>query len=225
MSFLKSTRYSKIYREFQAIDALAFQQIVRFYEEKERKIEQLPFEEYFELLVTYVNALFEIGAYNKHLTVVDLVIEASVINNIQYYKGEDVFYKMLFRKAASLFHIHKYEETNYILRELLKMNPQDKSAALFLKKCLRKRNTKLIQSGRAIAIFLLLLTAFVIAFEVLFVRPFYELYTPLIERLRTLIFISGPLVLALCFAIHRWLADRKVQQFIQQIIRSKQTTR
>jgi tetratricopeptide (TPR) repeat protein len=221
LSLFKPTYYSKIYREFQAIDALAYNHIIRFFEEKESKIERLYFEEYFEMLVTYVDALFETGKYQKHLVVVDLVIEASVINNIKIYKGEDIFSKMLFRKAASLFQINKVEEADYILRELLKMDPYNSDAILFLKKCLRRRNAGFMQSVRAVSIFLFLLAALVIAVEVLFVRPFYERFVNLVETSRISIFLLGIIALLGGTFIQRLRIEREVQKFIQSIHRAK----
>ena len=221
MSLFKSTYYSKIYREFQAIDALAFNHIIRFFEEKETQIERLHFEEYFEMLATYVDALFETGNYQKHLVVVDLVIEASVGHNIKVYKGEDIFSKMLFRKAASLFQINKVDEADYILRELLKMDPDNADATMFLKKCLRRRKAEFMQSVRAVSIFLFLLAALVIAVEVLFVRPFYERFVNLVETSRVSIFLLGIIALLGGAFIQRFQVEREVRKFIQSVHQTK----
>ena len=53
------------------------------------------FEEYFEILTSYVNALFEAGAYQKHALMADVVIEASIINNVRVYQGIALFEKTL----------------------------------------------------------------------------------------------------------------------------------
>ncbi len=87
----KPTYYSKIYRTFLSLDEMAFQELIHFFEENEKEIRELDFEEYFEVLAAYVTALFEVGAYREHLLMVDVVIETSIINNIVEYKGEDLF--------------------------------------------------------------------------------------------------------------------------------------
>lgn len=221
MAPLKSTYHSKLFREFQGIDALAFHQLIRFFEEKEDAIQRLDFEEYFELLVSYVDALFETGAYQKHLTVVDLVIESSVIKNIHHFKGEDIFSKMLYRKAASLFQLHKFCEADYILRELLRMNPSDSDSIIFLKKCLRHRKVDFIQTIRAITIFMLLLSAVVISFEVLLIHPFYHKFTTLFHAIRILLLTIAGIVFFGGNLIHRLRVEREVKAFVEDIQKSK----
>ena len=78
MSTFKSTYHSKIYRDFKALDERAYRDMVRFYEEREDDIKGLEFQEFFELLFAYADALFEIGSYRKHLLLVDYVIECSI---------------------------------------------------------------------------------------------------------------------------------------------------
>ena len=118
MPLYQSTYHSRIFRDFKEIDAANHRRIIRFYEDKEEDIQRLDFEEYFQLIVAYVNALFEVGAYQKHLLMVDVVIEMTIVHNVERYKGEDIYEKMLFRKAASLYNIMEYAKAEYILREL-----------------------------------------------------------------------------------------------------------
>ncbi len=166
----KPTYYSKTYRTFLSLDEMAFQELIHFFEENEKEIRELDFEEYFEVLTAYVTALFEVGAYREHLLMVDVVIETSIINNIVEHKGEDLFRRMLFRKAASLYHTGQFQKAEHVLAELLRMDREDQGAILFLKKCLRTHYPQIRSNAHAVAVFLFLLTAFVIALEVLLIR-------------------------------------------------------
>ena len=148
----------------------------------------------------------------------DGVVEFSIKHNIQKFQGKDIFQHMLFRKAASLYNSLEYEKSDYILRELIKINPYNEDAALFLKKCLRKMRTGMIYHTRAASIFLFLFSAFVISLEVLLVRPFYKEYTQYIEISRNSIFLLGCLVLIIGDLIHRWQMDREVDQFVRKLI-------
>jgi tetratricopeptide (TPR) repeat protein len=222
MSFSQSTYQSKIFRDFKAIEASAYRQIIHFYEKLEESIRQLDFDEHFEVLTTYVNALFEVGSYHKHLLLVDLVIETAITHNISFYKGEDIFLKMLFRKAASLYNLLEYEKAEYILREIIRINPWNKDAVLFLKKCLRRQQPKYILITRAMSIVLFLMAAVVIALEVLMVRPFFEEYTPLVEQARFTLFGMGGLLLVGVSFIHRLRVEHQVNEFVHRIQQQKE---
>jgi tetratricopeptide (TPR) repeat protein len=217
MSYFQSTYHSRVYKDFKEIESDAHREIIRFFEKHQKMIDRLDFEEYFELLVAYVEALFEIGIYQKHIVLVDEVIENTINLNIQRYKGEDIYYLMLFKKAASHFNLHQYEKAEHILRELVKMNPDDKEVLSFLKRCLRRRGSQLLSVARASSIFLFLLTACIICVEVLFVRPFYEMYASRIEALRIGTFVVGVFALIAGDFLHRVIIEAKVNSFAEKV--------
>lgn len=216
MEFFNPTYYTKVYRQFKAIDPSAYRDIIRFYEREEEKILRLEFDEFFELLVAYVDALFEIGAYRKHLLLVDVVIEKSITNNISLYKEEDLFRKMLFRKAASLYNTQEYIKSAYILTELLKINNEDPSYGMLYRKCRLKARPSLLNHTRAGAVFLFFITALIIALEVLFVRPWYEMHTTVIMGVRNLTFILACSTLIVGFGCNYLLANRDLQRLVRQ---------
>lgn len=221
MSYYQSTYHSKVYRDFKEIDAVAYRQIIRFFEKRESAIGKLEFSEYFELLVAYVDALFEVGAYQKHILMVDSVIENSIAQNIHFYKGRDIFSNMLFKKAAAHYNLLQYKESEYILRELIRMDPYDKEVIIFLKKCLRRKTSKLVSVARASSIFLFLLTAFLISMEVLLIRPFFRMHASLIENSRITMFIIGLVILIGGDLIHRLSVEQSINDFVKSIKRSK----
>ena len=222
MAYFQSTYHSKIYRDFREIGISEYRAVIRFYEENESEIRHLDFKEYFELLVAYTNALFEIGSYQKHLLMVDTVLETTIQNNISTYKGENIFNGMLFKKAASHYNVLDYDKADYILRELIKIEPGDEDSAMFLKKCLRKKQPAFIKNTRATSIFLFLLTALVICIEVLFVRPFYDMHAKLVETSRMSIFFMGFLILVGGDLYHRWLVEKEVNNYVAEVKNTKQ---
>ena len=221
MNPTRPTYHSKIYREFRAIESNEWRTIRRFYEEYEAQIRQLEFEEYFELLLAYTNALFEIGPYEKHLLMADTVIETSISNNIKFFHGEDVFQHTLFKKAASCYHTYRLEQADYILRELLRIDPFDADAALFLKKCLRKMNPSLVRTARAMAMVLFFASALVILVEMLAVRIFYPMYTDTFELTRNSLFLLGLAAIAGGHLLHRWRSVREVDNFVEVLKRRR----
>jgi tetratricopeptide (TPR) repeat protein len=221
MNYSKSTYHTKIYRDFKEIEIGEHRAIVNYYDEHEQDIRELDFQEYFELLVTFVNALFQLGKYQKHLLMVDVAIEASVMNNIKMYQEEDIFHKLLFQKAASSFHTFDLERADHILRELIKMNPKDKLSAMFLKKCLRRKQPDFIAKSRAISIFLFLATAVVICVDVLIIKNFF-----LEIHYKTTILTGGLLGIAVVILVgaefwQRWKVSKEVNDFVRVFRRIK----
>lgn len=173
------------------------------------------------MLLAYTNALFEIGNYEKHLIIVDQVLEVSVMHNIVFFNGEDIFRNSLFKKAASSFHTHRLEQAAYILRELLRIDPYDKDAALFLKKCLRYVHPPFLKKARAISIFLFLASALIICFELLVIRTFYPEHAQFVESLRNCVFLTGILLLVGSDFIHRFRTNREANLFVLKIRQEK----
>ncbi len=221
MALYKSTYHHKIYRDFHAIEASAYRQIIRFFEEHEARIKELDFEEYFEMLTTYVGALFETGAYRNFLLMVDVLIEITIEQNILTYKGEDLYQNLLFRKAAALYNLMQYDRADYILRELIKMDPCHGDSVRLLKKCLRRKQPRFVHRARATAILLFLFSALVISLEVLLIRPFYLQYTGAFETFRNLLFLLGCGILIGSDLIHRWRVEKEVNDYSSAVRKSK----
>ncbi len=221
MSLFKPTYQPKVYREFQAIEPSAYRQIIRFYEDHEEDIKRLDFDEFFELLIAYVGALFETGAYRKYLLMVDAAIECTIEQNVLTYQGKDLYFSLLFRKAASLYNLMEYDRSDYILRELVKMNPDEADTVRFLKKCLRKKQPGYIHQIRAGAILFFLVSALVVSLEVLFVRPFYAAQAEAVEMVRNGLFLGGLLCLLGGDLWHRWRVEREVNDFVSSVRQHK----
>ncbi|MCB0581760.1 MAG: hypothetical protein KDD10_20940 [Phaeodactylibacter sp.] len=115
----------------------------------------------------------------------------------------------------------EYDKAEYILRELIKIDPFNEDTILFLRKCLRKKEPGFLNNAKAFSIFLFLLSAFIISVEVLFIRPFYKEQVAEIEATRSGIFLLGCSVLVGGILLHRWLVQRKVRSFVAKRRNSK----
>ena len=217
MSFQSKTYRSSLFQSFKAIDAGEFRQVMRYYERNEKAILQLDFEEYFEMLVAYTTALFETSEYQKHILMADVVIETSIIENISIVNGHEIFKSTLFRKAASHYNLFEYEKAIHVLRELLKIEPNNQDNARFLEQCLREHKPQIARHSRAIAILLFLLAALTISIEVLIVRNFYPDFASYIELSRNIMFFLGISILLGGAFWHRWKCYNEVQQFVKSV--------
>ncbi|MEM6321860.1 MAG: hypothetical protein AAF960_29640 [Bacteroidota bacterium] len=213
--------YKKLYRDFSDIEEGAYHTVVRFYEAKVKEIDRLDFSTYFEITLAYTTALFEIGAYQKHIEEVDKIIQLSIAHNIQFYKGEDVYFKSLFQKAASFYNTLAFDKAEYILKELIKMAPYHGLSIRFLRKCALRRQPTYIKTARAASIACFLLAALLAAAEVIVIHPFIPNNALTFEYLRYAVFGGGVLILGLAFLYHRFSVHQTVYQFVQSVRKKK----
>lgn len=214
---MRPVHYSPLYRELRSIDPKDYQRIIRVYEEKERRIGQLDPEEYFDLTVRYVDALFATGAHRRHLLMVDLVIFASIDRNIRLHEGQDVYQRMLFRKAASAYRIRDFAGCAHVCRELMRMYPEQKHYPQLLRRALFQQQRNTLQFGRGAAIFCFLLTALVIVLDLLVVKNFYPREHQAFLWLRNDVFFIGVLVLLGSVSLAWWRASRRVSRYQSEI--------
>ena len=211
--------HSKTYNEFKEIDIHAYQLIVDFYAKREEDIQRLKFHEYFELHLAYIEALLETGLYQNLLKVCDETIEAVIQHNIQFYQGEDVYRKLLLRKSAAHYNLLEYHKAEFILKELIKMNPKDGHSIRFFRKSQLHRPPSFVQNTRNVSLLLFLFTAMVICFEMAyfgFGKSQSEMGM-IIEIARNIVFLSGWLVLILGDGIFRWKVFKETKDFIKTI--------
>ena len=205
---------SELYLKFLGIGLKKYRKIILFYEENEIQIMALHFDEYFELFISYINALFEIGEHEKFILNVDEGIELSIARSVNLYRGEDLYHKLLFRKAACLYHQMRYPEAKYILEELIKIQPWNNHSIMFLKICIRAKRPSYVMDTIAAGIVILFLTAGIIAIEVFFIRQFYTEHISMIEAARNAMFLLGAIVLVSGHTIHFWKVHKSVETFV-----------
>ena len=222
MNINSSTYYSRLYRDFQEIDATAYRRIVRFYEACETQANMLEFEECFDLQVAYCKALFEIGAYQKHIAFADRIVEASILNGIRRWNGRDVYFDTLFDKAAAHHNLLAFAEAEHILRELLKMQPDNQEVQIFLRKNAQRQRSAFVQHSRAVSMALFLLAAVVICVEMLFVRTLYQMYEPLVQAVRTALFAGGVLAMVGGDLVQRLRVYRRVAGWTETARRQRE---
>jgi tetratricopeptide (TPR) repeat protein len=218
---LTSAYHSKIYRGFKEIEPDEHLSLVRYYETYEDEIKLLDFTEFFELLIAYIEALFEVGAYQNHSLMVDAAIEISITNNIKFYNKKDIYCELLFKKAASYYNLMRYDEAQHILRELIKINPQNEISIRFLNKCMLRKKPKFIRNAQALSILLFLLAALIISIELVFIRPLFEMHTSTVELARNTIFFFGIVILTGSEIVTRVNVKKQINSFVTQARKKK----
>ncbi len=217
MSRTSSTYQSKLYQSFLEISEKEHRSIIRFYEDKQAPILHLEFKERFDILIAYVNALFEQGQYEKLLSTADEAIELTMLQNIKIHKGYNIFQRLLFQKAHAHFHLMEYAQSEHILQELIKICPSEDDYANAYKRVLLRQTPNYIQSTRATGIFFFILTAAIVLVEILIVRPLFKDWILSIELTRWGTFLMGWLVLAIGFGYFYWSVHKKTNVLIKKV--------
>lgn len=220
MHFLPANRL-RIYRNFKAIEATDFYEIVRFYERHEPEIHALEEDRFLECTLAYTNALFETGQYAKHLVMCDFLLEQIIRLNYDTWDGVDLFTKILFDKGVSLIYRHEYSQAAHVCRELLKIEPKNQHCARLLKKALLRQKPYWLRRARAFSVLLILLSAFTAGVHVLVLMPFFPEFIKLGQYSQYALLGAGLALLFLGEAAHYFSCQFQVYHFKKQISERK----
>ncbi len=221
MKIRQSAYSSPTYEAYNAIDQDDWHNIVRFCEEHQAEIRQLEFGEFFELLLAYTNALFEIGKYQKLLSNAERILLLSIQHNIQYFKTEDIYQKTLFQKSVAHYYLQEYEQAEYTLRELSKINPDKAIHKKYLTKCLRKRRPDFVLSARAFFISTTLSASLLFFLKILLVDSFWNEWSVYFGWGIWLIFLLGFGILLVAELSHEYAVRKTSDAFFDNIMDNK----
>lgn len=214
----KTSQHSPVFKDFETLGKQNYHEIVHFCERNRDAMFQLNFDEFFIMELAHCNALFEMKYYKKHIFIANSIIELSILNNVQFYQGEDIYHKTLFQKAQAHKLINDVPQAIHIAKELLKMTPNSKEYHQFLKVCYTKSGTKLLENLKNYGALLCFVSAGLLVLNLLIVEP---LFPQLIQPINIIViigFIIGGLSLVGGLTIHHWQARRKLQAFIKTIV-------
>ena len=211
-----ATYYSAIYRNFKAIETEPYSQraVIRFYEAHESKIYNLEAHESFEMVVAYNESLFDIGAYAKHLIMCDEVIRIAMQENIYEFGGVDIYTHTLFCKAQSFFHLLEFEQAIFILKKLIKIAPQNKDYASWLKQSYLKQQPPYLKRFKAIFIFTNLAIAFVIAAQIMVISVFFPALEVWSDIVRNSLIAIAIVSYTFPFVLHGQQSRKKVEKTV-----------
>lgn len=215
MSSVFRTYQPEIYQQFHEIEETAYHDMVKFYEKHALLIDQLDIEAYFEVKSTYGIALFEIGRYREFIDLSQGLLEGIIYHNIKLIHGEDLYEKLLLKRAAAHYQLLAYDEAEFILRQLIRMNPNNNVAVYLLKRTLIRNQPKSITNVKGVSILLFLTAAALIASELLIVRAFFPEWSDAMESLRNLVFGAGFLALAGADLYHRMISIRVSNRLLE----------
>lgn len=209
---LKHIKQNATYYQYQEIGSSAHIEKVRFFQENKTEIENLDFDLRFAVWSDYAMSMFELGRYREFTELADEMIPLVISENIYEVDGKDIYTELLFRKAASHYNIIELEKANHVFIELYKIDdsPIHERA---LKQSLYKVEKSKYRNLQAASILVFIITAVIIAIELLIITPFYLEWAPTVEAIRVCTFGFG---LALLLFQELWV-KYKINNFVLQL--------
>jgi tetratricopeptide (TPR) repeat protein len=201
------------FKEFLAIESGEYKKKVRFVALNREKLNALSLLAYVRVMNEYAEALFELGRFRTHIEVADELIELSIIHNVTHVGEKDLYQETLFQKAASLYNLKKLDQAIYILRELLRINPDNESARLFLVNCHVRQRDSTLQRSRKLSIVVILISVCIITVELLLIRPQFPAMTARVELTRNVMFLAGTAILLFGEIAVRYRAVSEMYRF------------
>lgn len=210
------TYYSRIYRDFRAIGIEDYPSVVHYYEDHEEGIQKLEFTEYFEILAAYTYALYNLDEHSKHILMADVLIGESISHNITHHNKEDIFYNTLLRKSVSCNKLLRFKDGEHILRELIKIQPENVFAQRQLKACLFSQKPRYVKKLRATSVFLFFASAAVIVIELIFIKHLFPALTHYFEYTRISLFVLGLLILIFSELYFRRATNHTMKNLVEK---------
>lgn len=223
MYFLPAERL-RLYRNFKSIEVNDFHGLIRFYEQNEDGIRALDFDEYLDCTLAYTNALFEAADYGKHLVMCDHLLELVIMQNVDRWGGEDLYHRLLFKKSAALYHLQEFSKSERILRELIKIYPHDRLAAVYLNKALLHQKPGWLFRARAATVAFALMAVVVIALEILAIPTFFPSLLQPFRIAHNLLIAMSLASLSIAEAWHALRSMLRTKRFVRQAFNRKVTS-
>ncbi len=151
----------------------------------------LPLSQNLEILHAYLEALYEVRDNVRLVEKSPFMIAAALSEEIPVTLGRAYYRDALYWKAIGLMHLMKYDESQHILWELIRMKPRRMEYRKKLFRCLFFDKPSWNRVLKAISIVLFFSAAIVILFEILIVDAFYHQYIGIFTVARSTMFIGA----------------------------------
>ena len=183
-----------LFDRFITIETGSYREIIHFYEDYRENINRLEVRQRYEVYVSYLEALFEMGKYAEVLLYVDEAIETAIESEYSKLLGVDIYFNLLMKKAVALYQTGRYDDSFQITIQLLSMNTDEPNGKFFFKEALMHRYRKFVLPTRVFFIAGVITTMLIMAFEVLVIIPFYSEFIDIVSRIRNILFLFSILI-------------------------------
>ncbi|MFZ1255768.1 MAG: hypothetical protein WAR77_05415 [Saprospiraceae bacterium] len=180
---------SALFSRFRKIPENAYYDYYYFYEYYFDQISQLDYEEYIEIKLNFIEALFNLDKYNILYKQIDLFV-AELLNGQNFNDRQRFIYnQILIFKAEALKNENKYKASLKIYIELYKINPEVKTYRKKVFLMVLQEEQLFHKNNYRYIIGLLLLTLFLTAVSMVVLVPVNSKFEDLILYIRNGLFI------------------------------------
>lgn len=160
---------STLLRYFRSIEPGAYLHIMDFFESYETEIQALEVQEYIIILSYYIDALYEVGDYEKEVIYyTEILLEQSIIENIQFVDGQDIYMRALLQRAVSFLQINDFNNAYILAKQLYRLAPNDSTCQRLIKDCLLLNKPKWILKALKYSIVFAALAVFIKISDMIF---------------------------------------------------------
>ena len=131
----KFSEQSRIFRDFRSIPYSDYYYLIRFYEQNTEDIHYLPLSEGLIMTYYYANALFETQEHALFVPVANDILEQSIIHNIRYIDGEDVYLTVLYKKICAHLRLEENDIALRLATQLLRLEPERFEFQALVRQC------------------------------------------------------------------------------------------
>lgn len=174
MTELPHIRLQNLYKKYASLDGDSHYDVIRFYEHNEEDLAWLPLKQSLNIEHHYLKALFCVERYEKYAFKSQLFLQRLIYHNVSDFDGEKVFEDTIYNRAVSLYYCNRFEESQQVIEELLKMET-DHAESKYLYFVLQKQQDihgfKWLKAGLVVMIFLSVLLLLVHQFIVAIYYP------------------------------------------------------
>ena len=132
---IKYSEQSRIFRDFRSIPYSDYYYLIRFYEQYDQDLDHLPFDESLIMSYYYANALFETQEYDLHIETSNYILEQSIIHNVRYIDGEDVYMTVLHKKTYAHLQLGEIEMAQNLATQLVRLDENQHAYTILLQEC------------------------------------------------------------------------------------------
>jgi hypothetical protein len=209
--------YSKLYRDFMAIDQEAYRAKVYFFELHEKAIGNLSLEEYLEILIIYTDALFEADEFVKHTLMAEVAIETSLYHNVPTINERDIVQYMLHKKAYSHALLGQFDTAKDVAKELLRFQPDATASQNLLKEIYTMQEPRYLSNLKALSVACSLLAMLLAVISELWIQALYPQYYKWLLYTQSTLVLGGFLILGVGYTQHLLKAKKQMQRVVKEI--------
>jgi tetratricopeptide (TPR) repeat protein len=207
--------HSELYSNFRHIRRDDVYAQIRFYERHADALSYLNSDEHFTVCCYYANALFAAEDFERYLLIAPEILEKSIVDNIQFVDGVDVYKDHLEKMSIAYLKLKDYETAVKICVQLYNISGRAKKFKILLKRILKSQRPKIILDLFAVSLCLGLVWTSCEIGSLLVLEVFYAKAALIIDMLQNILVFSLFGSLSLSMVGHYLYVGRRLRKLIK----------